>query len=73
MSSGLRRVADWHRDGAEQGRHPIEQCFDRTGTGQVQEEAILVLFDLGGHFEEGEDDGRGLRLGQGGMLQGVRP
>ena len=39
----------------------------------MQEDAILVLFDLGGNFEEGEDDGRGLRLGQGGMLQGVRP
>ena len=39
----------------------------------MQEDAILVLFDLGGNFEEGEDDGRGLRLGQGRMLQGVRP
>ena len=73
VSPGLRRVADWRRDGAEQGRHPIEQCFDRTGTRQVPEEASLVLFALGGNFAEGEDDRRGVRLGQGGMVQGVRP
>jgi hypothetical protein len=39
----------------------------------MEKNPILVLFDLGGDCEEGEDDGRGLRLGQGGMLEGVRP
>ena len=39
----------------------------------MEKDPILVLFDLSGDFEEGEDDGRGLRLGQGGMLEGVRP
>lgn len=39
----------------------------------MEENPILVLFDLEGDFEEGQDDGRGLRLGQGRMLQGVRP
>ena len=38
----------------------------------MEEDSVLVLFDLGGDFEEGEDDGRGLRLGEGGMLEGVR-
>lgn len=39
----------------------------------MEKNPILVLFDLGGEFEEGEDDSRGVRLGQGGMLQSVRP
>ena len=38
----------------------------------MEENSVLVLFDLGGDFEEGEDDGRGLGLGQGGVLEGVR-
>lgn len=67
-SRGLRRVADRFRDGPEQGRHPLSQCVDRTGTGEMEENPVLVLFDLGGAFAEGEEDGRGLRLGEGGML-----
>ena len=35
--------------------------------GQVEEDPVLVLFDLGRHFEEGEDHGGGLGVGQGGM------
>ena len=38
----------------------------------MEKNPVLVLFDLGCDFEEAKDDGRGLRLGQGGMLQGVR-
>ena len=38
----------------------------------MEKHPVLVLFDLRCDFAEGEDDGRGLRLGQGGMLQGVR-
>jgi hypothetical protein len=37
----------------------------------VEENPVLVLFDLRGDFEEGEDDGRRLRLRQGGMLEGM--
>ena len=35
----------------------------------MEEDTVLVLFDLGRHFEEGEDHGRGLGLGQSGLLQ----
>ena len=35
----------------------------------MEEDTILVLFDLGSHFEEGEDHSRGLGLGQCGLLQ----
>ena len=38
----------------------------------MEENPVLVLFDLGGDFAEGEEDGRGLRLGEGGLLSGVR-
>ena len=39
----------------------------------MEKNPVLVLCDLGGDFAEGEDEGRGWRLGQGGRLQGVRP
>ena len=35
----------------------------------MEEDTVLVLFDLGRHFEEGEDHSRGLGLGQCGLLQ----
>ena len=38
----------------------------------MEEDTVLVLFDLGRHFEEGEDHGRGLGLSQRGVLQRVR-
>ena len=57
---------------AEQGGHPLAQRFDRTGTGPVEENPVLVLVDLGCACEEAQDDGRGVRLGQGGRLQGGR-
>ena len=37
----------------------------------MEENPVLVLFELRGDFEEGEDDGRRLRLRQGGMLEGM--
>ena len=37
----------------------------------MEEEAIFVLFDLGGDFEEGENERRGLGLRQRGVWQGV--
>ena len=51
----------------------MSKGFDRTGTGQVEKHPVLVLFDRCGDVAAGEDDRRGLRLGQGAMLQGVRP
>lgn len=38
----------------------------------MEEQAILVLFDLRGDFEEGQDDGRGLGLREHGVLQRLR-
>jgi len=38
----------------------------------MEEETILVLFDLCGDFEEGQDEGRGLGLRQRGVWQRVR-
>jgi hypothetical protein len=72
-SRRLGGVADRFRDGAKQGCHSLEQRFDRTETGKVEENPVLVLFDLSSDFEEGEDDSRRLRLGEGGMGEGVRP
>ena len=37
----------------------------------MEEDAIFVLFDLGGDFKEGEDDRRGLGLRQRSVLEGV--
>jgi hypothetical protein len=37
----------------------------------VQKNTVLVLFDLCCHFEEGQDQRRGLGVGQCGMLEGV--
>ena len=71
MDEGSGRVQRGDGDGGEEGRDTVQERFDRAGTGQVEENPVLVLFDLGGDFEEGEDDGRGLRLGEGGMLKGV--
>jgi len=39
----------------------------------MEEKTILVRFALRSDFEEGQENGRGLRLGQGGMLEGMRP
>ena len=49
----------------------MQQLFDRAGTGEVQKNTVLVLFELGGHFEEGQDQRRGLGVGQRGLLEGV--
>jgi hypothetical protein len=42
----------------------VQQRFDGAGTREVEEDAVFVLFDLSCHFEEGEHDRRGLRLGE---------
>ena len=55
-----RRVDAGEWDEIQQGCHTGQQRFDGAGTRQVEEDTILVLFDLGRHFEEAEDHGRGL-------------
>ena len=47
----------------------MQQCFNGARTREVEEDPILVLFDLSCHFEEGEDHGRGLGLGQRGLWE----
>jgi hypothetical protein len=66
-----RRVAHRHWHSTQQRGHPLEERFDGAGTGQMKEKALLVLFDLRGDFEEGQDNGRGLGLRQRGVLQRV--
>ena len=39
----------------------------------MEEDAILILFDLCGDFEEGQDDRRGLGLGECGLVSGGGP
>jgi len=64
-----RRVDHGEWDERQQGRHPVQQRFDRAGTREVEEDTVLVLFDLCGHFEEGENDSRGLGLSERGLLE----
>jgi hypothetical protein len=78
--SGTRRVTDgpsrrvhhgpW--DKIEQGSDTVQARFDGAGTREVEEDAVLGLLALGGHFDEGEEQGGGLRLGSRGMVQGLR-
>ena len=59
-----------HREGdhIQQGSDTMQERLHRAGAWQMKEDAILILFDLGGDFEEGEDDRRGLSLGEGGLV-----
>ncbi len=41
----------WHE--RQQGCDTVQQRFDGAGTREVEEDPVLVLFDLGCHFEEG--------------------
>lgn len=45
----------------------MQERLHRAGARQMEEDTVLVLFDLCGDFEEGEDNRRGLGLGEGGM------
>ena len=49
----------------------VQERFDGAGRRQVEENAVLVLFDLSRHFEEREDHGGGLGRGQWGVGQRV--
>ena len=64
-------VQGGYRDGREQRRHPVQQRFDGARRRQVQENPVLVLFDLRRYFEEREDQRGGLRRGQWGVRQRV--
>jgi hypothetical protein len=67
--SPSRRVDAGKGDQRQQGRHTVQQRFDGAGTREVAEEPLLVLFDLCCHFEEGENDRRGLGLSERGLLE----
>jgi hypothetical protein len=63
MAEGSGRVQHRDGDGGEEGRDTVQKRFDRAGRGQVEENPVLVLFDLSRHFKEREDHGG--RLGSG--------
>ena len=65
-------VQGGHGDGGEQRRHPVQQGFDRTQGWQMQENPVLVLFDLCSHVEEGQDHGAGLGRSEGRVGEGLR-
>jgi hypothetical protein len=48
----------------------MQECLHRAGARQMEEEAILIRFDLCGDFAEGQDDRRGLGLCECGMVSG---
>jgi hypothetical protein len=50
----------------------VQEGFDRAGTGQVEQDPVLGLFDLGRHFQEGQNDRGGLGVGEPRVLEGVR-
>ena len=50
----------------------MQERLHWAGTRQMEEDAVLILFDLCRNFEEGQNERRGLRLGQGRVLQRLR-
>ncbi len=64
-----RRVDAGERDERQQSRYTVQQRFDGAGPREVEEDPVLVLFDLSCHFEEGENDRRGLGLSERGLLE----
>jgi hypothetical protein len=65
MAQASGGVEGGYGDGGEQRGDPAPQRFDGARRRQVQENPVLVLLDLGRHFEEGEDHGAGLGRGEG--------
>ena len=63
LESALGRGQRGDGDDVQQGRHPVQERFNRAGTGQMEEPPVLVLLDVRRHFAEGEDQRRGLSLG----------
>ena len=46
----------------------MQERLHWAGARQMEDDAILILFDLCGDFEEGQDDRRGLGLCECGMV-----
>ena len=73
---GMERPQDVFKAGTgmavSKRRDPVQQRFDGTRRRQVEENAVLVLFDLRGHLEQGEDHGGRLGRGQGRVGERVR-
>lgn len=46
----------------------MQECLHWAGAWQMEEDAILVLFDLYGDLEESHNDRRGLGLRKRGMV-----
>ena len=64
-----RRVDPGAWDKIQQGRYTVQQRLDGAGTREVEEDTVFVLFDLRRDFEEGQDHGRRLGVGQRGLLE----
>ena len=65
-----RRIPHWEGHHVQQGGDTLQECLHRAGAWQREQDAICVLFDLGGNFEEGQDERRGLGLRECGMVEG---
>jgi hypothetical protein len=50
----------------------MQERFDGASTREGEEAAVLILLELGGPFEEREEQGGGVRLGSRGMWQSLR-
>jgi hypothetical protein len=72
MHAGSGRVQRGDGDGGEEGRDTVQERCDRAGRGQVEENPVLVLFDLSRHFKEREEHGGRLSSGQGRVGPRVR-
>ena len=52
----------------QQGGDTMQERLHGAGMRQMEEDAVLVLFDLRGNLEQGHDDRRGLGLRERGMV-----
>ena len=66
------RVHEGERHRGQPGGDTVSACLDRAGTGEVEEEPILVLCDLRCHLAEGEHHRGGLGVGARRVWQRVR-
>ena len=59
-----------HREGhhIQEGGDTMQERLHWAGVRQMEEDTVLVLFDLRGDLEEGHDDRRGLGLRERGMV-----
>jgi hypothetical protein len=64
------RILHWEGHDVQQGGDTLQEGLHRAGAWQMEQDAIFVLFNLGGNFEKGQDDSRGLGLRECGMVEG---